>query len=69
MSSQSDAEVRSPDRDDWTILSVVAEVLDALEPGDLVTYGEVWPRPGIPGRRGRSAASCAVLTVSSPGGG
>ena len=50
MSSQSDAEVQSPDRDDWTDFErAVAEVLDALEPGDLVTYGEVAAEAGYPG--------------------
>jgi len=37
-------------RSGWTAFeSAVAAVLDALEPGDLVTYGEVAAEAGFPG--------------------
>lgn len=38
------------DRADWTDFELaVAAVLDSLEPGDLVTYGEVAAEAGFPG--------------------
>lgn len=38
------------DRAGWTDFErAVGEVLDALEPGDLVTYGEVAAEAGFPG--------------------
>ncbi|MEM9466051.1 MAG: MGMT family protein [Actinomycetota bacterium] len=40
----------SDDRAEWTDFErAVAGVLDALEPGDLVTYGEVAAEAGYPG--------------------
>lgn len=40
----------SSDPADWTDFErAVAEVLDALEPGDLVTYGDVAAEAGYPG--------------------
>ena len=40
----------SDDRSEWTDFErAVAGVLDALEPGDLVTYGEVAAEAGYPG--------------------
>ena len=40
----------SADRNDWTDFERdVAAVLDALEPGDLVTYGDVAAEAGHPG--------------------
>ena len=40
----------SADRAEWTDFErAVAAVLDALEPGDLVTYGEVAAEAGYPG--------------------
>ena len=39
-----------PDRSTWTEFErAVGAVLDALEPGDLVTYGEVAAEAGYPG--------------------
>ena len=39
-----------PDRGEWTTFErAVAAVLDDLEPGDLVTYGEVAVEAGYPG--------------------
>ncbi len=47
----------SDDRTEWTDFErAVAEVLDALEPGDLVTYGEVAAEAGYP---------CAARAVGS----
>lgn len=38
------------DRDDWTAFEqAVADVLDRLQPGDVVTYGEVAAEAGFPG--------------------
>jgi methylated-DNA-protein-cysteine methyltransferase-like protein len=38
------------DRSDWTDFErAVGQVLDDLEPGDLVTYGEVAAEAGFPG--------------------
>lgn len=40
----------SPDRDDWTDFErAVGAVLDRLQPGDLVTYGDVASEAGFPG--------------------
>ncbi len=40
----------SPDRDDWTDFErAVGAVLDRLQPGDLVTYGDVAAEAGFPG--------------------
>lgn len=40
----------SDDRSEWTDFErAVAAVLDGLEPGDLVTYGEVAAEAGFPG--------------------
>ncbi len=39
-----------PDRDDWTDFEkAVGQVLDRLQPGDVVTYGEVAAEAGFPG--------------------
>jgi len=55
-SSRSDADV-DPDRSTWTNFERAAgAVLDALQPGDLVTYGEVAAEAGYPGA-GRAVGS------------
>lgn len=42
--------VLGPDRADWTDFErAVGEVLDRLQPGDLVTYGDVAAEAGYPG--------------------
>ena len=50
MSSRSNADVLPADRDQWTDFErAVAEVLETLEPGELVTYGDVAAEAGHPG--------------------
>ena len=50
MSSRSNADVLPADRDQWTGFErAVAEVLETLEPGELVTYGDVAAEAGHPG--------------------
>jgi methylated-DNA-protein-cysteine methyltransferase-like protein len=40
-----------PDQHEWTPLeAAIIGVLDTLEPGDVVTYGEVAAEAGYPGR-------------------
>ncbi len=65
------------DRSTWTVFErAAAEVLDALEPGDLVTYGEVAAEAGYPGagravgsllRRGSGAGFPWWRVISSSG--
>ncbi len=63
-SSRSDADV-DPDRSTWTDFERAAgAVLDALEPGDLVTYGEVAAEAGYPG----AARAVGSLLRRAPSG-
>jgi len=65
------------DRSTWTDFErAAAAVLDALEPGDLVTYGEVAAEAGYPGaaravgsllRRGSGAGFAWWRVISSSG--
>jgi methylated-DNA-protein-cysteine methyltransferase-like protein len=41
---------RTSDRPPTPLEAAIAEVLEALEPGDVVTYGEVALEAGYPGR-------------------
>lgn len=52
-----------PDEPEEDLETAVARVLDALEPGDVVTYGEVALEAGYPGR------SRAVGRILSHSGG
>ena len=63
-SSRSDADV-DPDRSTWTDFERAAgAVLDALQPGDLVTYGEVAAEAGYPG----AARAVGSLLRRAPSG-
>jgi len=63
-SSRSDADV-DPDRSTWTDFERAAgAVIDALQPGDLVTYGEVAAEAGYPG----AARAVGSLLRRAPSG-
>ena len=64
-SSRSDADGVDPDRSTWTDFERAAgAVLDALQPGDLVTYGEVAAEAGYPG----AARAVGSLLRRAPSG-
>ena len=68
-SSRSDADV-DPDRSTWTDFERAAgAVLDALQPGDLVTYGEVAAEAGTPAQLVPWARCCDVLPAARLRGG